>query len=426
MTGEPGTLPDPRPRVVLISQELPSNNPGHAGGVYVQHVHRLAAANAHLVAISPNTPSNREARDRPGSPEVTLLPLAPGPGGHLTRILDTVLLRAYRVVAGVCIGLPPFTVARALLRRGPERAAVAEADVIDLQYSESIRLASLVRRINPSARIVGTFHDVQSQVIARHPVAVGHGWMRWRLNAWQIARAERHAFRRLDDVVVFSQKDAVLLPGACRVIKPPLATGSAGPRDLAGSKTISSSPTVVMVGVLSRPENDAGATWLVDQVWPLVAAKVPDARLRVAGSGASAALIASATSQAGVTLTGFVDDLETEYDAASVVAVPLHSGAGVKFKTIEALVRGIPVVTTPVGAEGIGDSHRFAGLSDEPRPFADALVKALRDQKAAFELARSTATWAAAEFGTAQFLQGTEASYGVREWRLPGPDAELG
>jgi glycosyltransferase involved in cell wall biosynthesis len=337
----------------------------------------------------------------------------------LGRYVDALLLRLFQTIGRVCIGLPPFTVARALLGKTPERHAVAEADIVDLQYSESIRLARLIRRINPSARIVGTFHDVQSQVIARHPVPVGRGWLAWRVNAWQIARAERHAFRWLDDVVVFSQKDADLLPGPCRVIKPPLAAASAPSRAPHPADDPASPPVVLMVGVLARPENDVGATWLVDEVWPMVRSQVPAAQLRIAGSGASPTLDASAASQPGVRLTGFVEDLEAEYAAASVIAVPLHSGAGVKFKTIEAMVRGIPVVTTPVGAEGIGDIHLYAGHTDDPRVFAEALVGVLSDQRSAFALSRSTAAWAAAEFGTDQFVRGTEASYGVREWLVP-------
>lgn len=401
-----------RPKVVLISHELPNDQPGHAGGVYVQHVHRLAAANADVIAISPNTPSNREASDRPGSPDRTLLPSYPSAGR--ARILDIALHQFFQLAGRLLVGLPAFTVTRALLGRTPERTAVEEADIIDLQYSESIRLAPLVRRINPDARIVGTFHDVQSQVVARHRVPPGHGWLKWRINGWQLRRAERKALGRLDDVVVFSDKDADLLPGGCRVIKPPLAVPSAVER-----RVDPRAPTVLMVGVLGRPENDEGALWLVDQVWPRVADEVPQAALRVVGSGASETLVSSAAGQPGVTLAGFVDDLDEEYAAAAVVAVPLHHGAGVKFKTIEALVRAVPVVSTPVGAEGIGDGSRYAGLTADPNDFAAAVVRVLRNRTESEAAASTAAEWAVAEFGADQFRRETEFSYGVSGWRPP-------
>lgn len=416
MTAEvEGATPAARPRVVVISHELPNDNPGHAGGVYVQHVCRLAAANAHVTVIAPHTPSNRVARETKGSPESVLLPRYPGLGSRGARLFDSLLMRVYRKLAAVCIGLPAFSISRALVGRTVERRAVAEADIIDLQYSESIRLAALIRRLNPTARLVGTFHDVQSQVIARNPARFGHGWLKWRINGWQLRRAERNATRRLDDVVVFSMKDAALLPGPCRVIKPPLAL----PRPMS-DRSRTDRPIVLMVGVLRRPENDEGATWLVDQVWPDVLRQVPDALLRIVGSGASDSLTAAAEAHASVTLVGFVEDLEDEYAIAAAVAVPLHRGAGVKFKTIEALVRTVPVVTTPVGAEGIGDSSRFAGFTDDPIVFAQALVDVLLRRSAAEDFAAATSSWAIKEFGFEQFRRETEASYAMRNWTSPG------
>ena len=50
-----------------------------------------------------------------------------------------------------------------------------------------------------------------------------------------------------------------------------------------------------------------------------------------------------------VRLAGFVDDLGAEYAAATACLIPVLQGAGVKFKTIEALLHGVPTVTTTVG-----------------------------------------------------------------------------
>ena len=129
----------------------------------------------------------------------------------------------------------------------------------------------------------------------------------------------------------------------------------------------------------------------------------------------------SAAGAAAWTLAGFVDDLEEEYAAAAVVAVPLHHGAGVKFKTIEALVRAVPVVSTPVGAEGIGDGSRYAGFTDNPSEFAEALLNVVDDWAKAEAKARDTANWAITEFGRDQFETGTQASYATSGWQTPLP-----
>ena len=77
-----------------------------------------------------------------------------------------------------------------------------------------------------------------------------------------------------------------------------------------------------------------------------------------------------------MTLAGYVADLEPEYAAAWAVVVPLLQGAGVKFKTIEALLHGVPTVTTSVGAEGVGGADLFAGLTDDARPSASGCRRA--------------------------------------------------
>lgn len=405
-----------RSRVVLVTGELPHDNPGHAGGVYVQHVHALASANADVTVIAPDSPANRSALGQPGSPEVTLLSTYPATGSPWRKATEGVLFRLDHEVRRRMIGLPSYLIARALLADSPERRAVLRADVVDLQWSEAIRLAPLIRRLNPGARLVGTFHDVQSQVLARlvetDPSSVG---LRG-LNAGQLRRAERRALDRLDDVVVFSEKDAALLGGhsSIRVIRPPLASGTTE-----RPHPVTADPVAIMVSVLSRPENSEAATWLLTEVWPSVVAEEPSARLRLIGGGAGADLTRLAESTPGVTLTGYVDSLEAEYDGASVAVVPMLRGAGVKFKTIEALVRGVPVVTTPVGAEGIGSSDLYAECSSDADRLAGALLRTLRLPEDARRRADKAQQWAIDAYGYDQFFREMSSSYGISGWTAP-------
>jgi glycosyltransferase involved in cell wall biosynthesis len=58
--------------------------------------------------------------------------------------------------------------------------------------------------------------------------------------------------------------------------------------------------------------------------------------------------------------------------------VPLRSGAGVKFKTIDAMLSGVPVVTTSVGAEGIDAVDLFVAVTDTAADFAIATINELQ------------------------------------------------
>lgn len=408
---------DGPPRVVIVAPVVPHDAPPHAGGVYLQRVVRAAASLGPTTVVVPNTPANRAIladSAASGLPDdlvvVGLEPatsLAHKAWNRVLTVTDTLLRR-------VDHGRPPLAMSLALRRPGRLRAAVASADVVDLQWSEQVRLAALVRRVNPRARVVGTFHDVQSQLFAREPARTLRARAFWWGQRRLARRHERRGVSVLDEVATFSPKDARLLgdPPRLRVIHPPLATGSEGPHP-----PRSGPPTVVFVAHFARPENDDGALWLLREVWPAVRAAVPDARLRLVGRGTSAALGHASDNRPEITLTGFVDDLREEYDAADLAVVPLRQGAGVKFKTVEALLHGVPVVTTSVGAEGIGgrpgDPDLFAGQVDDARLFAGAMVTALTQPGPALARSAAARDWAMRAYALTTFEHELAAHYGL-------------
>jgi glycosyltransferase involved in cell wall biosynthesis len=137
-------------------------------------------------------------------------------------------------------------------------------------------------------------------------------------------------------------------------------------------------PRLLFVGTLAYPPNAEGAEWLVREVWPRVHAACPAARLEIVGRGASDALQGLADDR--VRLPGFVPDIAESYARASVVVVPLLSGAGTKLKLLEGLASGRPVVSTPVGAEGVSVRNgEHVVIADPGEPFAAAIVALLND-----------------------------------------------
>ena len=75
-------------------------------------------------------------------------------------------------------------------------------------------------------------------------------------------------------------------------------------------------------------------------------------------------------------LLGYVPDLRSLYEAARVVVVPMRVGSGVKVKCLEAIQYGVPVVSTPVGAEGLSlRDPRAVVVAGDPVAFADAVLE---------------------------------------------------
>jgi len=128
------------------------------------------------------------------------------------------------------------------------------------------------------------------------------------------------------------------------------------------------SPRALFVGNYDwAPSRDA-AQFLLDEVWPLVSAAVPGAELVLAGAGSSDALSRAASGVPAVTVTGPLESLAPVLEAASVMVCPLRFGSGVKSKVLEALWAGCPIVSTPVGLQGLPPEVREAIVVAETGP----------------------------------------------------------
>ena len=134
-------------------------------------------------------------------------------------------------------------------------------------------------------------------------------------------------------------------------------------------------PDFVFVGLLALPHNEDGVRAFLCDVWPIVLARMPNARLRIIGRDCSPELAEVVRRSGGsVTLEGYVDDLTEMLCAAAGLVNHLRFGSGIKLKVIEALGRGLPVVSTSIGADGFAAGPDQGVLvADQAEQFAEAM-----------------------------------------------------
>lgn len=374
-----------RQSFLVLSPLVPSRaQQESAGEVLLKETLKALDDLGDVHVLTRDCPSNRRALQRGDTPEHTMLPAR-------QRFLDG---RFYRLV-----GMTPALSASDLLRHWTR---LRWADTIDIQWEETAMLLPLLRLLRPHAHIVVTLHDVVSQAMGRRRSST---WSRRRraLLRLQISQArllERAICLLADDVIVLSEKDAALLPIRGRrarvsIVAPPIQGRLRAFDRPAGP------PTLLFVGYMARPENTEAAVWMAEEILPRVRRAAPDVRAVIAGGGMSPDL-AARLENGGVHVLGFVEDLEPLYDSADVCLIPLSRGAGVKFKTIDALVRGVPVVTTPVGNEGINPADA-AYVADTAEGLAAQVIRILNNQEAANARACASAARVAAVYGPEQF-----------------------
>jgi len=136
---------------------------------------------------------------------------------------------------------------------------------------------------------------------------------------------------------------------------------------------------LLFVGGFSHTPNRDGIIWFVNEVLPLVRNEMGGLSLSIVGSKPSTDVIALENDE--ITVTGFVSDRELEgfYENSTLAIAPLRYGAGVKGKVIEALASGIPLVTTPTGAQGLIDPDSMLFQASSASEFAACVVRALTD-----------------------------------------------
>ena len=162
---------------------------------------------------------------------------------------------------------------------------------------------------------------------------------------------ELNVYNAADAVLAVSDKERDLLGdflGEGRVFTLPLAEDiPRSPFPLADRRGM------YFVGNFRHIPNREAVEYLADEVLPLLdPALLAEHPLTVIGNWLDQ-IDLDVTPGPGIRLVGWVPSVQPYIERSRLAAVPLLHGAGVKLKVIQALMAGTPVVTTPVGAEGL-------------------------------------------------------------------------
>lgn len=146
-------------------------------------------------------------------------------------------------------------------------------------------------------------------------------------------------------------------------------------------------PLMIFSGNLGYFVNADAARWWLDEVAPKLAARLPEARLLVAGARPGRAL-KRAAARAGANLVASPPDLGALLSRAQVSLAPMRCGSGVPIKILEAWAQGLPVVASPWAAAGTtAEPGRELEIADTPEEWVEALVELLCDPNRRAQLA---------------------------------------
>jgi sugar transferase (PEP-CTERM/EpsH1 system associated) len=269
---------------------------------------------------------------------------------------------------------------RAFRRRLDQLLRAEQFDLVVCDFL--VPAVNLPRRL-PCPSVLFT-HNVEAEIWRRHAETKTGRLSRFLYGAQhqRMLRFEARTLARFDGVLAVSDADratfARLYPGAVKAPVHVIPTG-VDTEFFAPAPSSAASRSLVFTGSMDWLPNEDAMLFFCAEVLPLIRREEPGVTLTIVGRTPTPA-VARLAQQHGVVVTGRVDDVRPHMANAAVYVVPLRIGGGTRLKIFEAMSMGKAVVSTSIGAEGlpVTDGAHLA-LADEPRTFADTVVRLLRD-----------------------------------------------
>jgi len=230
-------------------------------------------------------------------------------------------------------------------------------------------------------------HNVEAEIWRRHAETARNPIARLLLEQQRrrMLRFERAALRRFDLVLAVSDADGQtfdrLYPGTLTAPVHVVQTGV----DTSFFAPTTATPTkrahLVFTGSMDWLPNVDGMQYFVHEILPRIREAEPDATISIIGRSPTPAVKRLAL-EAGIEVTGRVDDVRPHIAEGSVYLVPLRIGGGTRLKIFEAMAMGKAVVSTTIGAEGLPVTPgEHVLIADDPAQFAQAVIGLIRDDE---------------------------------------------
>jgi glycosyltransferase involved in cell wall biosynthesis len=272
-----------------------------------------------------------------------------------------------------------------LVDRLREQLAIRRPDVVQIEGLEMYEAVAAVRSAVGGTVLLDE-HNAEyrlqesafrASLRQRDPLGAVYS----RIQAKRLRRYEKQACDSVDTVVAVSAEDQDALrrlgtPTPIRVIPNGVDTQYYCPSHLERDAA-----SVLFIGKMDYRPNVDAAEWLASEIWPMVRAAVPDAKLSIVGRD-PLPRVRRLVRVPGLSVIGEVPDDRAWFWRSTVLAVPLRMGGGTRLKVLQAMSTGTPIVATRIGMAGVGASEETHFLrGDTADAFARQLVRALREEE---------------------------------------------
>ncbi len=324
--------------------------------------------------------------------------------GHQPRAQD--VAEAERALSDVCASARVIDTGSRTSRAG-KVAAFAKCVLSGRSYSESLLIRADWRRqieqdldrIRPEVVHVDSImaadllpprwqgpavlnhHNIESAMMDRR-ARTDESLRRvvWSREARLLRRYERTTASRFRRHLVVSDVDAESLRAIVPEARISVIPNGVDADYFGARKEEPADPTLIFAGRMNWYPNSHAVAEFLGRCWPELRRRVSSIKLIVAGMNPPPELVRAAETDRSIRVTGFVEDIRPVITEALVYVCPILDGGGTRLKLLDAMSLGMPIVATPLAAEGLTVTDGGEMLIRElGGPFVDGVVQCLED-----------------------------------------------
>ena len=278
----------------------------------------------------------------------------------------------------------PYHVSRFYTKEMAIRLAqILQAEQFDIVHLESLFVASYIPVIRKysKAKIVYRAHNVEHQIwdgiVKQERRLMQRAFFKYLSR--QLKKCETELFYHIDGYLAISEPDAQFFRKLAPQVKGTVIPFGVDLKYYEPDTHYipSDKPELFHIGSMNWLPNEESIDWFLDEVWSLLHENFPDITFTIAGRSMPKRL--SELQLPNVQVVGEVPDARRFMLSKDIMIVPLLSGSGVRIKIVEGMALAKTVITTSIGAQGLGVEHgKNILLADTPEEFVAAVAKCIK------------------------------------------------
>ena len=260
----------------------------------------------------------------------------------------------FRNIIKTIFGLYPFLVVRNFSSEA--KTAVIEelkTNKFDLIHAETFYVMPHIPKTNVPILLV---EQTIEYLVYQHFVdTLKIFFLRWlfAIDVYKIRYWEEYYWKQAKRIVAMSEPDKLMMKKRLKSLDVSIVPNGVDCDFFTFRKNIpKDNSTILFVGNFKWLQNREAVLELVNKIWPKISTKVKTAKLWIVGKFPTREILA--LNSVRIKISADVEDIRDAYYKSDVLLAPIYGPGGTRYKILEAMASGIPVVTTPQGIEGLG------------------------------------------------------------------------